>query len=110
MPRVYKTVGSEGGTKQHVIQQAGVEEDNKQILCNIGIDPDRDEKQIWRTKEDMYYADEVCEICKKEIFDPVPHLKTYKEEVKSDEYSSDSNDDTEEQGILAKIFSAVPWI
>jgi hypothetical protein len=97
----YKTVHSEGGTKHHVVHSINEETGEIDILCDIGVDPNKDNKISWETKREMYESDEVCENCKKEIFDAVG-IEEF--EKPSDEQSK------ENQNILSKIFSAIPWV
>jgi len=96
MAEVYKTVGSEDGTKQHVIQEVNERTGNKNILCSIGIDQDQDCTQKWESKKEMYSSSQVCEICKKEIFHPEIDIQTFE---------SDTN-----KNVIQKIMSTIPWV
>jgi len=97
----YKTVHSEGGTKHHVVQSVDEETEEIDILCDIGVDPDKDNEKLWDTKREMHESDLVCENCKKEIFDT----------VKIQEFYESDNQETENTGgVLSKIFSAIPWV
>jgi hypothetical protein len=96
MSEVYKTVGSEDGTKQHVIQEVNERTDNKIILCSIGIDQDQDCTKEWKSKEQMYGSNQVCEICKKELFDPEIHIQRF--------------NSSENKNLIQKIMSAIPWV
>jgi len=96
MSEVYKTVGSEDGTKQHVIREVNERTGNKHILCSIGIDQDQDRTKEWKSKEQMYGSNQVCEICKKELFDP---------EIEIQRFKTSTN-----QSLIKKIMSAIPWV
>jgi hypothetical protein len=96
MSEVYKTVGSEDGTKQHVIQEVNERTGNEIILCSIGIDQDQDCTKEWKSKEQIHGSNQVCEICKKELFDPEIHIQRFK---------SSTN-----KSLIQKIMSAIPWV
>lgn len=105
MTKHYKTVGSDGGTKQHVVQKYNEEDHIIDILCDIGVDVDEEDKVNWGSIEAMIDSEVVCRNCASQLSDGDTDIESFGVDTHTAQGDSSSG-----ESVLSKILSAIPWV